>query len=86
MKVPFAVPEYDPQITQITRINSRKKAHNTQNKNTYKANPSEIRSAVVNEFHRARVVGGEVAEDLFDPQITQITQINIRRLRRLHGL
>lgn len=30
MKVPFGMPEYDPQITQITRINSRKKAHKAQ--------------------------------------------------------
>jgi len=39
-----------PQITWITRINGRKKAQNTQNKNTYKV----------------KVVGGEVAEDLFN--------------------
>ena len=58
-------PVFNPQITQISRINSRKKAQNTQNKNTYKASPGEIRSAVANEFHRVRVVGGEVAEDLF---------------------
>jgi len=36
-----------------------------QNKKRYKASPSEIRSAVVNEFHGVKVVGGEVAEDLF---------------------
>jgi len=30
MKVPFAGPECDPQITPITRINCRKKAQNTQ--------------------------------------------------------
>jgi len=55
-------PVFDPQITQITRINGRprgmdfvfhragKKAQNTQRKKKY----------------RARVVGGEVAEDLFE--------------------
>ena len=35
-------------------------------KNTYSASPGEIRSAVVNEFHGVKVVGGEVAEDLFN--------------------
>jgi len=37
-----------------------------QNKKRYKARPSEIRSAVVNEFHGVKVVGGKVAEDLFN--------------------
>ena len=37
-----------------------------QNKKRYKASPSEIRSAVVNEFHGVKVVGGKVAEDLFN--------------------
>ena len=59
----------DPQITQITRINGRKKAQNTQNKNTYKA----------------RVVGGEVAEDLFDrglclPSGTAMTEEDLNRV------
>ena len=52
-----AQPVFNPQITQITRINGRKKAQNTQNKNTYKARPGEIRFAVVNELHRVKVVG-----------------------------
>ena len=37
-----------------------------QNKKRYKASPSETHSAVVNEFHGVKVVGGEVAEDLFN--------------------
>jgi dTDP-4-amino-4,6-dideoxygalactose transaminase len=41
-------------------------AQKSELKKRYKASPSEIRSAVVNEFHKARVIGGEVAEDLFD--------------------
>jgi dTDP-4-amino-4,6-dideoxygalactose transaminase len=51
------------------RINGRKKAQNTQNKNTYKA----------------RVVGGEVAEDLFDrglclPSGTAMTEGDLERV------
>ena len=61
-----------PQITQITRINGRKKAQNTQNKNTYKA----------------RVVGGKVAEDLFKrglclPSGTAMTEEDLERVVRV---
>ena len=78
-------PVFNPQITQISQINSRKNTQNTQNKDRYKASPGEIRSAVVNEFHRARVVGGEVAEDLFDrglclPSGTAMTNRDLDRI------
>jgi dTDP-4-amino-4,6-dideoxygalactose transaminase len=75
--------ENDPQISQITRINGRpdeigkektfhwvnKKAQKTQNKNTYKA----------------RAVGGEVAEDLFErglclPSGTAMTEEDLDRV------
>ncbi len=36
------------------------------NRKNYKPSPGEIRSAVVNEFHGVKVVGGNVAEDLFE--------------------
>jgi len=59
----------DPQISQITRINGREEAQNTHNKNTYKA----------------RAVGGEVAEDLFDrglclPSGTAMTDDDLDRV------
>ena len=41
--------------------NSHRFARKMQNKR-YRASPSEIRSAVVNEFHGVKVVGGSVAE------------------------
>ena len=41
-----------------------KRRKRTQNKNRYKASPGEIRSAVVNEFHRVKVVGSDVAPQL----------------------
>ena len=61
--------ENDPQISQITRINGRKKAQNTQNKNTYKV----------------KVVGGEVSADFFDrglclPSGTAITNGDLDRI------
>ena len=51
----------------------------------YKASPGEIRSVVVNEFHRARVGGGEVAEDLFNrglclPSGTAMTEKDLDRV------
>jgi dTDP-4-amino-4,6-dideoxygalactose transaminase len=70
-------------------------------KNSHKARPSEIRSdklnaiscdsvnltrqAVVKEFHGARVVSGEVAEDLFNrglclPSGTAITEKDLNRV------
>ena len=59
-------PVFNPQITQISQINSRK---NTQNKDRYKA----------------RVVGGEVAEDLFTrglclPSGTAMTNSDLDRV------
>ena len=58
-----------PQITRITRINGRKKAQNTQNKNTYKV----------------KVVGGEVSADFFDrglclPSGTAMTNGDLDRI------
>ena len=70
-----------------------------QDKKRYKARPSEIRSAVVNEFHPdgingkkrfhwargVKVVGGEVAEDLFTrglylPSGTAMTEEHLDRV------
>ncbi len=56
-----------------------------QNKKRYKARPSEIRSAVVNEFHGVKVVGGKVAEDLFNrglclPSGTMMTKEDLDRV------
>jgi dTDP-4-amino-4,6-dideoxygalactose transaminase len=61
---------FNPQITQITRINGRKKAQNTQNKK---------------KQYPCRVVGGEVAEDLFDrglclPSGTAMTREDLCRV------
>jgi dTDP-4-amino-4,6-dideoxygalactose transaminase len=66
-------------------FNSRKKAQNTQNGRRYKASPGEIRSVVVNEFHGVKVVGGEVAEDLFNrglclPSGTAMTEGDLDRV------
>ncbi len=83
-------PVFNPQITQIDGKEKR-----------YKASPSEIRSdklnarccdsvnltrqAVVNEFHGVKVVGGEVAEDLFNrglclPSGTAMTNSDLDRV------
>ena len=64
--------------------NSHRFARKIQKK-LYKASPSEIRSAVVNEFHGVKVVGGEVAEDLFDrglclPSGTAMTDEDLDRI------
>jgi dTDP-4-amino-4,6-dideoxygalactose transaminase len=61
---------FNPQITQITRINGRKKAQNTQNKK---------------KQYPCRVVGGKVAEDLFDrglclPSGTAMTREDLCRV------
>jgi dTDP-4-amino-4,6-dideoxygalactose transaminase len=61
---------FNPQITQITRINGRKKAQNTQNKK---------------KQYPCRVVGGKVAEDLFDrglclPSGTAMTKEDLCRV------
>ena len=62
-------PVFNPQITQISRINGRKKAQNTQNKDRYKV----------------KVIGGEVAEDLFErglclPSSTAMTNSDLDRV------
>ncbi len=63
-------PVFNPQITQITRINGCKKAQNPQNKK---------------KQYPCRVVGGEVAEDLFDrglclPSGTAMTKEDLCRV------
>jgi len=69
--------ENDPQITQITRINGRKKAQNTQN------NIQNSKFKIQN--YPATVVGGSVAEDLFDrglclPSGTAMTEGDLNRV------
>ena len=54
-------------------------------KKAYEASRSEIRSGVVNEFYGARVVGGKVAEDLFNrglclPSGTAMTEEDLERV------
>ena len=61
--------KWPPDFTGQAQINGRKEAQNTQNKNTYKA----------------RVVGGRVAEDLFDrglclPSGTAMTEGDLDRV------
>ena len=46
---------------------AKRKEHS--GKKIYRALPSEIRSAVVNKFHRARMVDGKVSEDLFERRL-----------------
>ena len=63
-------PIFNPQITQITRIDGRKKAENKQNKK---------------KQYPCRVVGGEVAEDLFNrglclPSGTAMTGDDLERV------
>ena len=72
-------------VFQITHGAERMAQSGRRKANTYKARPSEIRSAVVNEFHRARVVGGKVAEDLFNrglclPSGTAMTEEDLDRV------
>ena len=78
----------------------------SKSKNSWSASPGEIRSdklnaaccdsvnltrqAVVNEFHGVKVVGGEVAEDLFKhglclPSGTAMTEKDLDRVVRVIG-
>jgi len=61
-------PVFNPQITQITRINGRNKAQNTQNVPQITQIDADYTSSLKSKKKRypCRVVGGEVAEDLFE--------------------
>jgi len=62
---PMWKPMHLQSVFRVQAQSSKLKAE-SKSKNTWSASPGEIRSAVVNEFHGVKVVGGEVAEDLFN--------------------
>ncbi len=71
-------------VFRVEAQSSKLKAE-SKSKNTWSAIPGEIRSAVVNEFHGVKVVGGEVAEDLFNrglclPSGTSMTEADLNRV------
>ena len=81
---PLWKPMHLQPVFRVEAQSSKLKAE-SKSKNTWSASPGEIRSAVVNEFHGVKVVGGEVAEDLFKrglclPSGTAMTEEDLDRV------
>ena len=81
---PMWKPMHLQSVFRVQAQSSKLKAE-SKSKNTWSASPGEIRSAVVNEFHGVKVVGGEVGEDLFNrglclPSGTAMTEEDLDRV------
>ena len=80
---PVWKPMHMQPVFQVEEQSAQRKEQSARQK--YKARPSEIRSAVVNEFHGVKVVGGSVAEELFErglclPSGTAMTEEDLDRV------